>query len=118
MTPEQAETFAADLYDGHPCAGTLLMESQHAARPEDRRRAWYALLALDPMQPLPESWPTVDVIERWRGGPLDGVARGIADVLLVVFYSSDKSVRRRAAAAMAAFCGEAAAVKAALERAA
>jgi hypothetical protein len=110
MTPGEAVAIAREGGDYHcpEAVAPLLVASQDAAATEeDRRRAWYAVLALDRGMRLPEIWPTLDPIERWRGGPLEGVARAITDLVLTSFYSTDGRLRGRAATILAGVCRDA-----------
>jgi hypothetical protein len=117
MTPELAQEIAAELFDGHPAAAALLVESQHGETQERRRRSWLALLVIDPDQPLPDRWPDVPQDRRaaWRGTALEGPANAIADLVLVCFYCTHRETRRRAADLLASVCRKAAEIVRAAE---
>lgn len=98
MTPERASEFAASIYDGHPAAAPLLLEMKNSTCAETRRRARFALLALDPMMPLPHRWPApVDPLARWRETPAERFAVSVVDLVLVSLLCTDKTVRTEAA---------------------
>lgn len=109
MTPQEAAVFAEELYDGHPAAAPLLLARfDAAADAEYRERARQALLAIDPMMPLPAPEPSTDPIARWRGGPLEGLAAAVTDLLLISLYCTNADQRGRAAKLVASFCEQAA----------
>jgi hypothetical protein len=118
VTRDQAEQYAANLYDGNAAAVPLLLQSQHATTEEAKRRAWFALLCIDPLMPLPAGWPRAGRHDRWRGGPLDAAAEAIANLLLASLYCTNGAARRKAAQLLARFCREAEAVVSAAEDAA
>jgi hypothetical protein len=103
MNLAQAEVLAAGLFDDHPAAVALLLESQHGSTLERRRRSWMALMALDP-DSRPEH---VDRVADLRESELAAPALAIADLLLFTVYAAKAADRQRAVRLLDGFCSRA-----------
>jgi len=119
MTPEAAAEYARELYASHPAAVPLLLAAVHGSDDVTRRRSSRALYELDPdtawRPPAPAPGPTspTNPLGHWRGGPLDGPARAIVDLVLMGVYCTRLQIRERATRLLTHVCAEAAAIAAA-----